>query len=387
MRSLCFVLSGLCGPRPELMKKAIKLLVVVVLILAFTFVLFSQMGRILNRSQSTGPYQASEVAQALHRQMRIADMHDDSLMWRRDLLTRSSWGHVDVPRLIEGNVAVQAFSVVTENTTPFAVVDRWPLATWTSMFARALYQANKFQRTAEASDGKLVIIKSREDLAKHLTRRNDGSKITAGFLSLEGAQALDGNLDNLDRLFDAGFRMIGITHFSDNEMGGSSSGSRKGGLTEQGRALIARLEQKRVIVDLAHASPQLVEDVLGVATRPVIVSHTGVQGTCKSERNLSDSQLKRIAQNGGLVGIGYWNEAICGKDVDAIVKAIRYAVTIVGVEHVCLGSDFDGGITAPFDTSALVVLTDALLRNGFTEADVRKIMGENAIHLLETELP
>jgi microsomal dipeptidase-like Zn-dependent dipeptidase len=147
------------------------------------------------------------------------------------------------------------------------------------------------------------------------------------------------------------------------------------------------MEKKGVIVDLAHASPQLVEDVLRIAKRPVIVSHTGVQGNCAGERNLSDAQLKRIAQNGGLVAIGYWDEAICGKDVDAIVKAIRYAVTIAGVDHVCLGSDFDGAITAPFDTSGLVLLTEALLRNGFTEPEVRKIMGENAIRLLETELP
>lgn len=369
------------------MKKAKKLIVVVVIILALNYVLFSQMGRILNRSRTAGPYHASPPAEALHRQLRIADMHDDSLMWRRDLLAKSSWGHVDVPRLIEGNIAVQAFSVVTENTTPFALVDRWPLATWNSMSARALYQATKFQHAAAASDGKLVIIKSREDLAKYLARPNDAPKITAGFLSLEGAQALDGDLENLDHLFDAGFRMIGITHFSDNVMGGSSSGSKKGGLTEQGRALIARMEQKSMIVDLAHASPQLVEDVLNIAKRPVIVSHTGMQGTCKSDRNLSDAQLKRIAQNGGLIGIGYWNEAICGKDVDAIVKAIRYAVEVAGVDHVCLGSDFDGGITAPFDASGLVLLTEALLRNGFTEADVRKIMGENAIRLLQTELP
>lgn len=369
------------------MKKLKRLLVVVAIILALNFVLFSQMGRILNRSRTAPPYQASEAAQVLHRNLRIADMHDDSLMWRRDLSTRSSWGHVDVPRLIEGNVAVQGFSVVTENTTPFALIDRWPLATWTSMFARALYQANKLNQAAEASNGKLVIIKTRDDLAKYLARRNEGAGITAGFLSLEGAQALDGDLNNLDRLFDAGFRMIGITHFSDNDMGGSSSGSRKGGLTDQGRALIESMEKKGVIVDLAHASPQLVDDVLGIAKRPVIVSHTGTQGNCNGDRNLSDSQLRRIAQNGGLVGIGYWDKAICGDDVDAIVKAIRHAVTIAGVDHVCLGSDFDGAITAPFDTSGLVLLTEALLRGGFTESEVKKIMGENAIRLLETGLP
>ncbi|HEX7331910.1 MAG TPA: dipeptidase [Pyrinomonadaceae bacterium] len=369
------------------MGKFKKLLIVVVIILALNFVLFRQMGRILNRSRSAPPYQAVEATQALHRRLRIADMHDDSLMWRRDLLTRSSWGHVDVPRLIDGNVAVQGFSVVTENTTPFAIVDGWPLATWMSMFARAQYQASKLHQMAEASGGKLVLIKSREDLSKYLARRNNEPGLTAGFLSLEGAQALDGDPNNLDRLFDAGFRMIGITHFSDNELGGSSSGRRKGGLTDLGRTLIERMEKKGVIIDLAHASPQLVDDVLNIARRPVIVSHTGVQGNCAGDRNLSDAQLRRIAQNGGLVGIGYWDGAICGKDVDAIVKAIRYAVTITSVDNVCLGSDFDGAITAPFDTSGLVLLTEALLRNGFTEDEVKKIMGENAIRLLETGLP
>jgi membrane dipeptidase len=119
----------------------------------------------------------------------------------------------------------------------------------------------------------------------------------------------------------------------------------------------------------------------------VLVSHTGVRGTCDNQRNLSDEQLKKIATAAGLVGIGFWDTATCGKTATAIAKAIRHAVNIMGVDHVALGSDFDGAITAPFDASGMVLITDALLQEQFTEAEIRKIMGENLIRTLQFYLP
>jgi membrane dipeptidase len=126
---------------------------------------------------------------------------------------------------------------------------------------------------------------------------------------------------------------------------------------------------------------------LSIATRPVFVSHTGVKGTCDNARNLSDDQLKAVAATGGVIGIGYWDTAVCGTDARAIARAIRYASNLVGVEHVALGSDYDGAIPAPFDTTGLVQITDALMAEGFGEEEIGMIMGRNVLRLLVQNLP
>jgi microsomal dipeptidase-like Zn-dependent dipeptidase len=332
----------------------------------------------------------------------VADMHADTLMWNRDLLKKGSWGHVDLPRLIDGNVAVQAFTVVTktprgmniesntgetDNITLLALAERWPVASWRNLTERALYQAARLHEAAARSNGELVILRTRQDVANFLDRRKRESEIVGGFLGIEGAQALSGDVNNLDRLYEAGFRMIGMAHFFDNEMAGSAHGAQKYGLTDKGRELVRRMEEKKVFVDLAHASPKVIEDVLAMATRPVIVSHTGLKATCDNTRNLSDDQLKAIGKNGGIVGIGYWDTAVCGRDAAAIAKAIRHATDVMGVEHVALGSDYDGAVEVPFDTSGVVQVTDALLKAGFTEDEIRKVMGENVIRTLQTYMP
>lgn len=112
-----------------------------------------------------------------------------------------------------------------------------------------------------------------------------------------------------------------------------------------------------------------------------------MKGTCNNTRNLSEKELKAIRVNGGIVGIGFWDSAVCGRDAAAIVKAIRHAVNVIGVDHVALGSDFDGTIEAPFDTTGVVQITNALLNAGFREEEIRKIMGENVIRTLESFLP
>ena len=124
-----------------------------------------------------------------------------------------------------------------------------------------------------------------------------------------------------------------------------------------------------------------------MATKPVVVSHTGVKGTCDNNRNLSDEQLKSIAKTGGIIGIGFWDTAVCGDDAKSIAKAIRYTANVVGVEHVGLGSDFDGSVKVPFDTSGEALITETLLNEGFTEDEIAKIMGGNVIRLLSENLP
>lgn len=389
------------------MKKLLKILLAVLLLLVVGFLVFffgfaasiteSSLNPIIRRP----PYVASERARELHKKLFVADMHADSLLWNRDLNEDSPIAHVDLPKMLRGNVALQAFTVVTktprglniernmpdtDNIFWLALSQRQPYENLFSLTKRALYQAKKLHEYAAASGGRLVVIENKRDLADFTTRRKT-EQIAGGWLGIEGAHALDGRLENVDVLCDAGFRMMSPSHFFDNEVGGSAHGTEKGGLSDLGRSVVKRMEQKGMLVDVAHASGATIDDILAMATRPVVVSHTGVKGTCDNQRNLTDDQLKRIAATGGIIGIGFWDTAVCGEDAAAIARAIKYAVTVAGVDHVALGSDFDGSVKAPFDTSGDALITEALINEGLTDEDIAKIMGGNVLKLLERFLP
>ena len=389
------------------MKKILKIVGAVVLVAVVGFLTFffgfaaSLTERTLNPIIMPPPYQVSERARTLHDKLFVADMHADSLLWGRDLNEDSPIAHVDVPKMIRGNVALQAFTVVTktprglniERNTPdtdnifwLALAQRQPFENLFSLTKRALYQAKKLHEFAAGSNGKLVVIENKRDLRAFVERRKT-EKIAAGWLGIEGAHAMDGKLENVDVLFDAGFRMMSPTHFFDNDIGGSAHGTDKGGLTELGKSVIKKMEAKGMLVDVAHASPKTIDDILAMATKPVVVSHTGVKGTCDNQRNLSDDQLRRIAATDGVIGIGFWDTAVCGTDAAAIAKAIRYAVNITGIDSVALGSDFDGSVKAPFDTSGDALITEALINEGFSDDDIAKIMGGNVLRLLTEYLP
>jgi membrane dipeptidase len=376
-------------------------LLLVIILVAGWFALPGIVERRFNHTLAPPPYQPSSKAQAVHRRLTVADLHGDSLLWGRNLLRRSNRGHIDVPRLAEGNVSIQAFTVVT--TSPrglniyqnsdstdliryIAMFGGWPPRTWNSPKQRALYQAVRLNKFASQSKGALVIIRSRADLQKFLTTRGS-NHVVAGFLGTEGAQPLEGRLENLDDLYAAGFRMMAPTHFTDTAIAGAAAGMKKTGLTDLGRQWVHAMEARHMIIDLAHASPATLRDVTSMATRPLIVSHTGVKGTCDNPRNLSDDELRAVARTNGVIGIGLWDTATCGSDARATARAIHYALNIVGADHVALGSDFDGGVTTPFDSSGWALLTDALLQEGISEQDIHRIMGENVVRVLLEDLP
>ncbi|MDY7232943.1 dipeptidase [Hyalangium rubrum] len=359
-------------------------------------------GRRMNKVSRKTPYTPTKRGAALHSGLFLADLHADPLLWNRDLNERGAWGQVDVPRLIEGNVGLQVFSVVTktpkhmnpdrnDDTTDevrlLSIAQRWPVGAWFSLESRALHQAEKLEELAEDSDGKLTFIRTRQDLERFLAEREKDRKKVGALLSLEGMHALEGRVEAVDELHEAGFRMLGFAHFFDNDMSGSAHGVKKEGLSERGRAVVKRMEERGMTIDLAHASRKTIQDVLAIATRPVVVSHTGVKGTCDNNRNLSDEQLRAIARNGGVIGIGYWSTATCGNSAKAIARAVRYAVSVVGADHVGLGSDFDGAVTTPFDVAGLAELTDALIAEGLSEKEIRMIGGENVLRVLRGNLP
>jgi microsomal dipeptidase-like Zn-dependent dipeptidase len=346
--------------------------------------------------------EVSAAARALHQQLFIADLHADPLLWRRDLTEELSHGAVDLPRLLAGNVGLQVFGSVTKTPrgqnyesnpsdsdvlTYLVIGNLQPVATWTSLYERAIFHVGKLEDLQQRSGGQLKIIRNQDDLAMLVAAREQGQPLVGGLLALEGAQPLEGRLDNLQRLFDAGYRMIGLAHFFDNEVAGSMHGEEKYGLTALGRQVVERAEAMGMVIDLAHASPAAVSDVFDMATRPLVVSHGGVRAVCDANRNLTNDQLQRLAANGGVIGIGYWEAAVCDSSPAGIVAAMNHVRDTIGIQHIALGSDFDGAVTTRFDTSELAVLTQALMDAGYSDADIRAVMGGNVLRVLGQTLP
>ncbi|MEV5002789.1 dipeptidase [Nocardioides sp. LML1-1-1.1] len=339
----------------------------------------------------------------LHDALEIVDMHADTLMWDRDLLDRSGRGHLDLPRLEDGNVALQVFSSVSkspkgqnyesnptdagDNITLLSIAQLQPPRTWGSLLERSLYHAEKLADAAEESEGRLRLVRSVADLDGLLTDRKAGLRVTGALFSVEGLHNLEGEFDNLDRLYDAGMRMAGFTHFFDNEVAGSMHGEDKGGLTDLGRRVFAEMERRGIVVDIAHASHDAVADMLALATKPLVLSHGGVQATCDVNRNLTDAEIRGVAATGGVVGVGYWDAAVCDLTTKAVVDAIDHVVEVGGIETAALGSDFDGATTTGWDTTQLAAITQELVDRGYDAREIGLIMGENTIRVLRAVLP
>jgi membrane dipeptidase len=351
----------------------------------------------MNKVEPTTLPKVTAETRALHATLQIADMHADTLMWRRSLLSRATRGQVDLPRLLEGNQALQVFSSVTktpkhqnydsngadsDNITMLAIAQLQPIRTWGSLLQRSLWHAQKLDRAAAASNGQLRVIHTAQDLDRLLADRAAGRKVVGGMLSIEGLQDIEGRLQNLDTLYAAGFRMAGFAHFFDNEVAGSMHGEHKGGLTPLGVETLRRMEKLGMVVDVAHASHASVADILKLARRPVVSSHGGVQATCNVNRNLTDDEIRGIARTGGVIGIGYWDAAVCSTKPVDIARAIAHVRALVGIDHVGLGSDFDGAVTTGFDSSQLVEVTQALVDAGFGKDDIAKVMGGNVLRVL-----
>lgn len=349
------------------------------------------------------PYPVSAEAQALHDDMIVGDWHADSLLWSRDLAKRGTRGQVDIPRLVEGGSALQMFTAVTkspaglnyeensaeafDNITLLAFAQMWPPRTWNSLLERALYQAQKLHELEDADPDNFKIILTGADLDEVLNARAAGSDIVGGLLGIEGAHPLEGDLANLDKIEAAGYRMIALQHFFDNKLGGSLHGQANNGLTEFGRAVVAEVADRDLVLDVAHSSPQVVQDVLDMTDIPIIVSHTGIHGFCAAKRNFTDDLMQAIAATGGVIAMGYWAEVTCDDFApDGIAKMIVAAIATVGEDHVSLGSDYDGSVETKFDTSELPALTHALLEAGVSEVQIRKVMGENMVRVLRERL-
>ncbi|WP_373399634.1 dipeptidase [Algoriphagus halophilus] len=323
----------------------------------------------------------------------ISDLHCDALLWGRDLTQKGSIGHVDFPRMREANVGLEMFTIVSkspsgqnmksnsadtfDNITPLTIAKGVAPNQWFSLLNRTLGQAESLHQFIKEENGKVIFVHDKKSFEELISARNTDKTVVGAMLGIEGAHALEGSLENLGKVYEAGIRMIGPTHFFDNELGGSAHGENGAGLTDFGKSVIKRMNELNIFVDLAHCSPAIVEDVLEITTKPVMVSHIGVQSVLNSQRNLSDDQIRKIAANGGIIGVAFFDMAIGVPEIDGIVATMKHIRDLVGVEYIALGSDYDGAVEVPFDITGLPLIVEALLKEGFTEEEIRAIMGEN----------
>jgi microsomal dipeptidase-like Zn-dependent dipeptidase len=322
----------------------------------------------------------SEEALRIHREAIVIDLHTDSLLWPRDLNRAGQGGHVDFPRMRQGGLDVVAFTIVTRFYAVMglkALHDLWPPRTWFSPEARHLHQIERMNGFLEASGGKARLTATPEAI-----RDNHQQGILSVFHGIEGAHAFGTDVSKVRRAARAGVVFIGPVHLSDNEYGGTCTGDANEALTELGRTLIEEMNKEGVLLDLAHASPKTFNEAIELTAFPPLVSHAGASAVFDTWRNLSDEQIRAVADRGGVIGIMYGPPGLSKPDLREAVDHLEHIIHVGGEDAAGLGSDFDGFIEAPIDATGLVQLTELMLQKGWTEDRIKKVLGENVLRVL-----
>ena len=326
-------------------------------------------------------------ARALHAQSPVLDLHADTpkLMDKlgydlaerheRPLPKAFNWvGHVDLPRLRDGGVAAQFFALWT-----------WP--TYVPGAERSCLRSVVAQ--LDAMDA--AIAKHGDQIAWARTGAEIRAAKAAGKIAalggIEGGHALEGKLDAIEMFSRRGVRYLGPLHLWPNALGGTSRRPKRDvGLSDLGRDVIRECERCGVIVDLAHINRRGFFEALAMTSEPVMVTHTGVAGVHASWRNLDDDQLRAIANTGGCVGVIFARQFLGGATLDAVVDHVLHILDVAGEDICALGSDFDGFVVPPVgleDIAALPNLTVAMSRRGIAPRVLEKILGGNALRVLD----
>ncbi len=329
---------------------------------------------------------------ALHREAVVADLHIDALLWNRDLSVSNPDGQVDWPRIQAGGLDIAVFGVVTAG---LPIIGGWRLFTWwqgwkrdarRTRWAAAQDQIGRLNELIAQSNGQLELTRTAADVTTALSRGG-----VAALLGVEGAQALDGDISRIRTLHHQGVLYMGPVHLSGNALGGSSFPvGNRGGLTPYGRDVVREMERVGMFIDVAHLSEAAFWETVNMTRGPILCSHTGVYGVEPSWRNLKDDQLRAIADRGGVIGIMVATRFLGGKELEQWVAHVRHAVAVAGMEHVALGSDYDGFVAVPPDApdiASLPRLTWALVESGFTRDQIQRIMGGNFLQMLRTYRP
>ena len=305
---------------------------------------------------------------------KIVDSHCDTLLkinsGETNFFTKGS-SRVDLPKIIDGGVFIQFMAVyVHQHYKPGLSLKR------------SLELINTF--LGIVNDPRFIHIKNKEDL-KHLL---SNEKKIGLLLSLEGADPIE-SIAVLDIFFHLGMRCIGITWNQRNML--ADGCNETGGLTHFGKEVINKMSELGILCDVSHLSQASFSDVIKVTKKPIIASHSNCHALCPHPRNLTDSQIKELAQTGGVMSITFYPDFIgLNRNLDSIVKHIAHVGELVGIEHVGIGSDFDGAefsIPNLENSSKLANLVKELKTSGFHKQEIEKILGNNIINLLKNTLP
>ncbi len=231
-----------------------------------------------------------------------------------------------------------------------------------------------------------VLIENKEEVEK--AKKSNDTKV---ILSIENGSAISGNLDNVEYFYNQGVRMMSITWNDDNELGCGAKTRTDKGLTKLGNEYVKTLDKRNIIIDVSHSSEKTFWDVISIAKRPVVASHSNVYEICNNPRNLKDSQIKAIAKTGGIIGICFYSDFLNSNsraNVKDIVEHIKYIKKIVGINYIGLGSDFDGMNSKKTaegleNISKVNNIIKELEIQGFSCEEIVKIMWKNWYRLLK----
>ena len=317
-----------------------------------------------------------ERARRLHDEAVVIDLHVDSLLWRRDLRLADQGGQVDFPRMRAGGLDVAAFTIPTAF---FGVAglkafhDRWTPRTWFSPWERLKHQLSKM---AGFEDRGAITVTADPALLRE-------QKGLYGFHGIEGAHALESDVRRVREVAARGVVFIGPVHLTNNAFGGSSSGSDRG-LTALGRSLVTEMNRAGVLLDLAHASGETFDESLALTEIPPLVSHSGMRAVHDTWRNLGDDQIRAVASRGGVIGVMLAPPALRNASLEEALRHIEHVMAVGGEDAVAIGSDFDGYVTPPIGADGLPALTELMLRRGFSDERIRKVLGGNVLRLLQS---
>lgn len=228
---------------------------------------------------------------------------------------------------------------------------------------------------------------------KDIYRVRENNKVGV-LLTVENGVAIDGNIDNIFELYKQGIKMMTITWNYDNKLGCGNLTSNDLGLTSLGKKCIKTMNSLNMIVDVSHASPKTFWDIINTSSKPIIASHSNVYNLCKHSRNLTNIQIKEIAKSQGIIGITYCSPFLSNikqTSINDVVNHIEYISNLIGIDYVCLGSDFDG-IDKKYlpdnlkGVKDIYKLEECLCYRGFSKEEIEKIMGENLANFLQTNI-
>jgi membrane dipeptidase len=335
---------------------------------------------------------------AFHRECRVLDLHIDTPLWmrlagydigrrHRNRLPASPFGwHLDLPRAAEGGLDAAVFGLVIN---PAEVREELMLPlrvlAWTeSGFGIA--------QTLETLD---LVAEAEQRLPDRFRFARTGSELRAAIdagrfaalAGLEGAQGIEGRLENVARAHAHGLRMLGLVHFQATEAAYpmTVAAFEGRGLTPFGRDLVAECERLRIVVDLAHTNAAGVDDALALVKRPFVVSHSACRAVQDHPRNLTDDQIRRLAERGGVIGVAVERSFVGDGGLERFLDHLEHLMRVGGVGCAALGSDYDGAIVpvpGMEDVTAFPRVTAGLLARGHPQEAVKQVMGENALRVL-----